>query len=218
DNILNLNSSGPAHYVQGLQVSGDFFRVLGIRPHIGRFFTAADDRRGCAQPGVVVSHGFWQRELGGDPAVVGRKLTLEGHSVDVIGVAPESFFGLEVGRSFDVAVPLCLEAILNGENNRLDKRYSWWLSVMGRLKPGWTIERASAHVDALSKPLLEATLPPTYPPESVANYMKYRFAAYSAETGLSQLRERYSTPLYFLLVIAALVLLIACANLAKLLL
>ncbi|HJZ87360.1 MAG TPA: ABC transporter permease [Polyangia bacterium] len=217
DNTFNLNPSGESHYVHGLLVSGDFFRVLGVRPAQGRFFTLADDRRGCVNPGAVVSHGFWQRELGGDPAVVGRKLTLDGHTVDIIGVSEAGFFGPEIGRFFDVAVPLCMEATLS-ERNRLEIRHAWWLSVIGRLKPGWTIERASAHVDALSKTMLEATVPPSYPPPNVERYMQYRFAAYPAATGLSELREDYSTPLYFLLGIAAVLLLIACANLANLLL
>src|SRR5262249_39643514 len=153
----------------------------------------------------------------GDPNVVGRKLTLDGHSVEIIGVTPPSFFGPEVGRFFDIAVPLCMEDTLRGERSMLHLRYGWWLSVIGRLKPGWTIERASTHLDALSAGLLETTLPPTYPPESQAKYMRYRLAAYSAGTGLSELRQ-YSSPLYFLAAIAALLLLIACANLANLLL
>src|SRR5262249_21263791 len=100
----------------------------------------------------------------------------------------------------------------------LDSRFTWWLSVMGRLKPGLSVERASAQLDALSAIVFPATIPPTYPPESTKKYLAYRLAALPAATGLSQLREDYSTPLYFLFGIAGLVLLIACANLANLLL
>jgi predicted permease len=218
DDNFNLNSRGEARWAHGLMVSGDFFRVLGVQPFIGRFFTARDDRRGCGNPGVVVSYGFWRRELGGDPAAVGRQITLDGHALNVIGVSPRDFFGPEVGRSYDVAVPLCLESLFGGEDDRLDRRHSWWLAVMGRLKPGWTLERASAHLEAISRSLLEPTVPPRYPPRSVEKYLAYRFAAYPAATGLSQLREMYSTQLYLLFGVAGLLLLIACANLANLLL
>ena len=78
-----------------------YFEVLGVRARLGRAYTAADDRLGCGDPGVVVSHGFWQRELGGDLAAVGRKLTVERHSLTVVGVTPPGFFGLEIRRSFD---------------------------------------------------------------------------------------------------------------------
>ena len=218
DNIFNLNATGEARYARGLLVSGDFFRVLGVTPFLGSFFTPSDDHRGCGTPGAVISHGFWQRELGGDAGVVGRTVSLDGHSVPIVGVTPPTFFGPEVGRFFDVAVPLCFEDTVSAEVKALDSRYVWWLSVVGRLKPGWTLERASAHLEALSAIVFPATIPPTYTPENTKKYLEYRLAAYPAGSGLSQLRERYSTPLYFLFGIAGLVLLIACANLANLLL
>src|SRR5207237_210373 len=101
--------SGEARLARGLWVSGDFFTVLGVQPILGRVFTTADDQRGCGTAGVVISHSFWQREFGGDPAVIGHTLTLDGQSLEIIGVTPASFFGLEIGRSFDVAAPLCAE-------------------------------------------------------------------------------------------------------------
>jgi len=199
-------------------VSGEFFSVLGVHAMLGRTFTADDDRRGCAAPGTVVSHDFWRRELGGDPAAIGRKLSLDGHSFDVIGVTPPGFFGVEVGRSFDVAVPICTDRIFRGERSVLDVRHGWWLTVIGRLKPGWTLAAASAHMDSLSAGLVESTLPPSYNAEEQQKYLAYRFEANSAANGISDLRETYTTPLYFLLATAALVLLVACANLANLLL
>jgi len=216
DHTFNLSPSGEAHWARGLLVSGDFWKTLGIRPVLGTTFTAADDRRASCAPGAVVSHGFWQRELGGSPDVIGRSLSLDGHDVPVIGVAPPTFFGPEIGRFFDVAVPICFEDTLEPEARRLDSRIAWWLSAVGRLKPGWTIERAAAHFAALSTIVLPATIPPTYPVESVKKYLEYRLSALPAGSGLSQLRDRYSTPLYFLFGIAGLVLLIACANLANL--
>jgi hypothetical protein len=109
DDSLNLAQGGEVRNAQALWVSGDFFNVLGVSPILGRAFTPDDDKHGCALTGTVISHSFWQREFGGAGDVLGKKLTLEGHPVEVIGVTPASFFGLEVGRSFDVAVPICAE-------------------------------------------------------------------------------------------------------------
>ncbi len=218
DQTFNLALGGPARYAQGLYVSGDFFHVLGMQPVAGRLFTPSDDRRGCGTAGAVISYSFWQREFAGDHAAIGKKISLEGHPFEIIGITPPDFSGIEVGRSFDVAVPLCAEPAVKGEDTRLDRRDGWWLAVIGRLKPGWSIARASAHVRALSSSLLEATIPPAYRAEQVKHYMDYRFGVLPAGTGLSSLREDYEEPLWMLLAIAGLVLLIACANLANLML
>nr|MDQ3744759.1 ABC transporter permease [Acidobacteriota bacterium] len=216
---FNLARGGEARLARGLWVSGDFFDVLGVRAELGRLFNSEDDRKGCGSPGVVLSHAFWRREFGGDPSVVGRKMTLEGQPFEVVGVTPASFYGLEVGRSFDVAVPLCSEALLAGEeNSRLASGTDWWLIVMGRLKPGWTEERAAAHLASLSPGIFTDTLPARYPPDSVKDYRESRLTAFPAAAGVSELREKYENPLWLLLAIAGTVLLIACANLANLLL
>jgi predicted permease len=215
---FNLSQGGEARGARALWVSGDFFNVLGIRPALGRIFTAADDQRGCGASGVVISHRFWEREYGGDANVIGRKLTLADRPFEIIGVTPASFFGLEVGRSFDVALPICAEAVIRGPNNRLDSGTTWWLNVMGRLKPGWAPEQATAHLQAISPSLFETTLPANYPPVSVKNYLGFKLSAVTAGTGVSLLRRDYEQSLWLLLAIAGLVLLVACANLANLLL
>ena len=215
---FNMAGGGEVRYAKGLWVSGNFFNLLGVQPALGRVFTAADDRRGCAAPGVVISHPFWQREFGGDKNVLGRKVTLADHQFDVIGVTPASFFGLEVGRSFDVALPICSEALIAGKNTRLDSGVHWWLMVTGRLKPGWTISQASAQLQTISGELFRQTLPAAYPPVSVNDYLNSKLEAVPGGEGYSTLRENYERPLWLLLAIAGLVLLIACANLANLLL
>ena len=108
---FDMSRSGELREVAGLWVSGDFFRVLGVEPVLGRLFTATDDRRGCGlTPGAVVSYGFWQRELAGDlDAIAGRKILIGKNRVEVIGVTPPQFSGLEVGRRFDIALPICSE-------------------------------------------------------------------------------------------------------------
>jgi predicted permease len=217
-NIFGMRSPGDLRRVRGLFVSGDFFRVLGVTAIRGRTFTAADDRRGCGIPGAVISYAFWQRQFGGEASAIGSKLTLNDQPVEVIGIAPASFTGLEVGRGFDLAVPICSQASLWVSGNWLDNGVTWWLNVIGRLKPGSTLEQASTRLKMLSAGLLQSTLPANYPPANIQDYLNYKLTAVSAASGVSMLRQDYTDPLLLLLITAGLVLLIACANLANLML
>ncbi|HJZ76258.1 MAG TPA: ABC transporter permease [Vicinamibacterales bacterium] len=214
---FDLTTSGEARTAQGLWVSGDFFKGVGVPALIGRTLTSADDRSGCAAPPAVLGYGFWQREYGGDPAVVGRSITLDGHPFGVVGVTPASFFGVEVGRTFDVAVPLCAEPLSRGSRSALDKKAVWFLGAMGRLNPGVTLEQARAQLTSISAPIFQATLP-EYRAEDAKHYLQFKIGAYPAGTGISQLRRQYESPLWLLLATTGLVLLIACANLANLML
>jgi putative ABC transport system permease protein len=210
------DSGGDARFVNGLWVSGDFFNVLGVRAIQGRLFTVNDDRRGCGLPGAVISYGFWQQEFGGRPAL-GRKLMLNDKPVEVIGITPPSFFGVAVGRSFDVAVPVCSQPVLE-TRSMLDASTKWWLSVIGRLDPRWSVQRVAAHLGAVSPGIFASTLRPDYPVESVKDYLAMKLTAEPSAAGVSMLRDMYSDPLKFLLGISGLVLLITCANLASLML
>src|SRR5262249_28417037 len=149
---------------------------------------------------------------------VGRKISLGRYPYEVVGVAAAGFTGLDVGRGFDVAVPLCAEALPPGSESRLDSGTDWWLVVMGRLKPGWTKERGAAQLATASKGIFEASLPSNYPRESVDRYLGFKLEALPASGGISQLREQYSDSLLFLQATAGLVLLVGCANLASLML
>src|ERR1700686_3900213 len=215
---FNIAPGGEVHNVQGLWVSGEFFEVLGVEPALGRLFSAEDDRPGCGSPGVTISYSFWQREFGGKRAVLGRTLTVNRHPFPIIGVAPADFYGVEVGRYFDVAVPLCAEPIINAEDSQLKSRSGWWLAVMGRLKPGWSVERAGTQLRAISPGLFEATLPPDFNPTLAKHFLQYKLGVFPADSGLSDLRSDYEKPLWLLLALAGLVLLIASANLANLML
>jgi predicted permease len=215
---FDTSPGGETHSVRGLWVSGNFFDVLAVRPIRGRLFVQADDRRGCGLPGAVISYEFWQRQFGGEPAAIGRKLALNGHTVDVIGITPASFFGLEVGRTFDVALPICSDDAMRAKQSRLDAGTTWWLTVMGRMKPGSTLPQVSSYFNSLSPALFQTTLPSGYPPVSVKSYLGFKLQALSAANGTSDLRERYSDPLWLLLAISGAVLLIACVNLANLML
>ncbi len=213
---FSRDSGGDARFVSGLYVSGEFFRLLGVRPVAGRVFTGEDDRPGCGQPGAVISYGFWQQEFGGGPAL-GQKLKLNDKSVEVIGITPASFFGVAVGRNFDVAVPVCAQPYLE-TRNLLNSSTKWWLSVIGRLDAAWTVQQVAAHLGATSPGIFASTLRADYPPESVKNYLAMKLTAEPSSAGVSILRDTYSDPLRFLLGIAGLVLLITCANLASLML
>jgi len=215
---FNLSPSGEAHWASGLQVSGNFFGALGIQPALGRLLVDEDDQHGCGTPGVVLSHAFWQTQYAGDISAVGKNVMLEHHVYKIIGVAPANFTGLEVGKKFDVAIPLCADHLLDPEDNRLNSSVDWWLVVMGRLKPGWTVEKASEHLSTISPSIFESSLRPDYPKASIPQYLKFKLIAHPAGAGLSLLRENYASSLWLLLAITGTVLLIVCTNLANLML
>ena len=157
---FNTANGGEVRRVEGLWASGEMFTVLGLKPAIGRFYTPEEDRPGCGSPGAVLSHAYWQREFGGAPSVLQQTVRLERVTFDIIGVAPPDFFGLDVGRRFDIAVPLCADRLLQGDGEgRLGKRSSWWLAAIGRLAPGRTVEHAADHLASLSPDIAAATLP-----------------------------------------------------------
>jgi putative ABC transport system permease protein len=216
---MNTAPRGEVRNIEGLFVSGEFFDVLGAQPLAGRLFTRADDRRGCgASSGAVVSYAYWQRELGGTADVLNRSVSLEGQQFPVIGVTPATFYGVEIGRNFDVAVPLCSEPLLLGEDSLIDRRDGWWLSLMGRLKPGWTLDQAAAQLRSISAGIFKETLPAQFDTDDARHYLGYQLGAFPGDTGISALRRDYEQPLWLLLGLAGVVLLIACANLANLML
>lgn len=218
DHRFNTAPGGEVKYAEGLYVSGDFFRTLGVQPAVGRLLSEDDDRPGCGSPGAVLGNSYWQRAYGGQGSTIGRKILLDGKPFEIIGVAPAGFYGVEVGRSFDVAIPVCAEPLINGPSAHTPLLYHWWLAVIGRLKPGWTLDRARAQVRTISPGLFEATLPPIYTPDEAKSYLAFKLTADPAGGGVSEMRDRFQDPLWVLLGIAGLVLVIACANLANLML
>jgi predicted permease len=216
---FDLSDGGEVRNAEGIWVSGDFFKTVGVRPAIGRLLTPQDDVRGCASPGVVVSHSFWQRELGGDPSAVGRMLRLDGQQLPIVGVTAAGFTGIEVGRSYDVAVPLCAHPTFVPSRPSAMERSDWWLlSAFGRLKNGTSQEQAAAQLAAISPAIFEETISPNWQPDYVKKYVANTLHATPGATGYSGLRRDYEKPLWVLLIMTALVLLIACANLANLML
>ena len=215
---FNLSPSGEVHNVQGLWVSGEFFETLGAEPVLGRLLAPADDHTGCSSTGAVISYSFWQHEYAGDHSAVGRTISINRHPFQIIGVSAPGFYGVEMGRYFDVALPLCAEPIVDGaEYAMLPARDSWWLAAMGRLKPGWTVERAATQLRAISPGLFEASVPPDFNSDNAKRFRSFRLSAFPADSGVSDLRRDFESPLWLLQGLAALVLVIASANLANLL-
>jgi len=203
---------------QGLWVSGEMFPMLGIVPVKGRLFTQEDDQPGCGTAGAVISYSLWQNEFGGSDSIIGSRIVVYDHATQVIGVTPPSFFGLDVGKEFEVALPVCsLPAYVLGDGT-LVRSDVFWLEIMGRLKPGTTIEQASAQLDAASPGILEATVPGGYAAPVLDAYKNLRLTAYPGRNGISTQVETYDRSLWLLLGTTGLVLLIACANLANLML
>ena len=214
---FNLTAGGEAQRVDASTVSGDYFATLGVRPVAGRLIARADDYRGC--PGVaVLSEGFWQSRYSADLAVIGKPILIEGHPFDIIGVSDRRFFGVSAGQRPQIFVPICTEKIIRGANSQLDERSSWYLEIVGRPKPGLTHAQIEARFATLAPGIIEATIPPNWPTESLKYYRSAKFRVESAARGFSFVRDTYAKALYVLMAIVALVLLIACANVANLLL
>jgi predicted permease len=215
-----IGQGAEARPVSVLGVTGEFFPTLGVLPSAGRLLRPEDDLRGCPAPTVVLSHSFWQREFGGSLSAIGSRLVVQGHPLQVIGVALAGFSGPEVGRHFDIALPLCSISVLNdGDTTPFERREYSWLNVMARLKPGWTLAQATEHLRAISPSLMRATAPSGYSRGYLENhYLQSRLEAISGATGVSRLREKYDRSLWLLLGLTGLVLLIACANLSNLML
>ena len=166
---------------------------------------------------AVISYGFWQRRYGGAADVIGRRLTIQRVPFTIVGITPQGFFGPDVGRAYDVAIPIGAEPLLHGAESMLDGRSTWWLNIMVRLKPGQSVEQATALLRGLQPQIRLATIPPDGT-ASLQRIPRRTVHVRARRHGSSSLRRRYEQPLTAILVVVGLVLLIACANIANLLL
>src|SRR5580700_4771776 len=157
--------------VPGIMVMGDFFQVLGVEPWRGRLLTS-DDEQVCPESVAVVSYSFWQSKLGGSEIGSSTRLFIDGQFRQIVGVTPPSFLGLAVGRRFDIAMAECKPKQLS--------RNSFEESVMGRLKPGWTLASASAQLESMSAGIMAATEIDGYDSSTVQRYRQFKLAAYPA--------------------------------------
>ena len=228
DSQLNVGYRGQPGRAEGELISGTFFSTLGVQPILGRALTAGDDRTGSS-PACVVSYGYWERRFGKDPAIVGQTITVNSIPFTVAGVSPPEFYGVQPGRAVDVWLPLHTqpqveprwtpEAPQSGPQMGVPPkslflaRDTWWVVMIGRLKPGVSEPRVHAELDAIFQQGMAADVKPSTKPEAIPH-----LELEPASKGLDQLRVRFSKPLFILLIVVGLVLLIACANVANLLL
>ncbi len=209
------NDKKPTHSVW---VSGDAFSTLGVIPIRGRLFNSSDDRPGCGIVGAVISDGFWKAQLGGNESAVGSILMLDDRPTQILGITPPRFSGIDVGKNFEIALPICSLTAYHPMAQAFVRHDYSFLTVMGRIKPGWTLAQASDQLRSISPAIFKSTLPTGYAPSRNDFYQSFRLRAYSAANGISDLRESFDSALWLLLGITGLVLLIACANLAGLML
>jgi predicted permease len=202
---------------RGRLVSGNYFSVLGVQAIRGRTFNDEDDRAAGAAPYVVISHAYWQRRFALDPQIIGRRITLNKHPFTIIGVAPEGFFGDIVGLATDIWIPMSMQPQVNPGRDYLESWDASWLLLMGRLKPGVSIEKARAEINVLFPRIVKenatAITEDRLPGEDQA-----RVEVGPGGAGFSSLRRQISQPLFTLMAMVALVLLVACANVANLML
>ena len=206
--------------LRGEFASGNYFSVFGIRPFLGRLFSPSDDTP-SSEPVLVLSHEAWQREWGGNPSVIGTVAVVRGKPFTVIGVAPPGFFG-ETLRSqpADFWMPLHQEVFMNGKDSLLRQSVSAWLRVIGRLKPGATTDGMAARLTGVLHQWMEreSGYPPVFMTEIRRILPKQRIEVISAGNGVEEMRASYERSLQILLAVCGMVLLIACANVANLLL
>ena len=223
---MNVNARGQVEVATGQAVSGNYFDVLGVPAYLGRTIQESDDQAG-ATPVAVLSHRYWSTRFAADPNLIGRQINLNNVAFTVAGVAPQGFTGtMQVGSSQDIYIPLVWEQQVRGEESAM-KRAAWWLRVMGRMKPGTTIEQARASLEPAfqqsvieHRAILEAhtreegggTLPVLEP----KNYP--HLGAFAGSQGEMTMRRFYDRPLRLLVGVVLLVLVIACANVGNLML
>ena len=215
---FNFADGGPTDFVDGIYASGHYFDALRLRPAIGRFFTADDDRRGggASGPVAVISYALWQRRFGGAPDVLGKSQPIERVPFTIVGVMPPDFFGTDVGTRADVVVPIGTEPLIRPVDSSLDRVTVSSLLIMARLKDGQTLASAERALRDVQPQIREATMPRNVRTEARARYLAVPFGIQPAGGGPSAMRSRYRQPIVAIMAVVALVLLIACANVANL--
>jgi predicted permease len=210
-------SGGVAQEARGHLVSGNYFSVLGVNAILGRTLSPDDDRPG-ARPAAVISYGYWKQSLGGDPAVVGKVVDLNGTPFTIVGVTPREFFGERVRRSPDFWLPMVVQPQIMLQESFLKDPDIYWVNLMGRLKPGVPRPQAQAGVTVQLRQFLTSQAGSKISPHQREEIERSYISLAPGGPGISLLRERYSEPLHILMAVVGLVLLIACANVANLLL
>ena len=210
--------AGETELASTLVVTGEFYSTLDLRSVIGRTIAPEDDRESDPRPVAVLSHATWLRHYGGDPAAIGRSITIEGVPFTIIGVTPPGFFGVAVGAAPDVTIPVAMVPQLKPEDRGLLRRGMAWLHIMGRLRSGVARREANAAFQPIWRQVLEATTPLDETPIRRARFLGRQTSLQPAATGFSFVRNQFRDPLLLLFALVGLLLVVACAAVANLLL
>lgn len=214
---ITATVDGHPELVSAELVSGNSFIALGVQPILGRILTPADDIGPGAGPVAVISEAYWTAHFGRSPSILGKTISLNGIPVTIVGIAPANFTGLQIDTVTQVFIPLTMQPLLlprpqNSSVSLLDNPQSWWLLVMARLRPDVSEARAQAELDAVLRPAATAGMPDGNTPT------QFRLQFQPGDRGLDYLKDAFAKPSYLLLSLAGLVLLLACVNMANLLL
>ncbi|HEY6944801.1 MAG TPA: ABC transporter permease, partial [Candidatus Acidoferrum sp.] len=222
-NSVSLTSGGQSERVHAELVSGTYFSVLGVNTILGRAFTPEDDRVPLGHPLVMLTYDYWRQRFGGDPGIVGKNLIVNGHNMQVVGVVQPGFDGVELGYTTNIFIPIMMQDwIVVGNPKMLTDRRSRWVNAFGRLKPGVSMTQAKASLQPLMHSMLEMEVKEAAFNHASAydreQFLKCWMDVLPGSQGRSYTRRELSTPLWVLMATTGMVLLIACANLANLLL
>ena len=216
---LSVSGEGQTERANGELVSGNYFEVLGVRPVVGRVFNQDDDRAAGAGQVIVLSHGYWTRHFGGDPAILNKTLVVNGVAMTVVGVTRSGFTGVQVGQTPDIFIPITMKAQMTPNWDGLDNHRDYWLAIIGRLKPGLKAAQAEEAFAPVHRQILETELPLAgrFSPETQQRFLEKRMLMEPGSRGRAVLQRDVKEPLLVLMGMVGLVLLIACANVANLL-
>ncbi|MGH9742315.1 MAG: ABC transporter permease [Candidatus Acidiferrum sp.] len=218
----SVANHGETERASGELVSGNYFQILGVQPAVGRVFTQEDDRTPGAEPLVVLSHSYWERHFGSDPGVLNKVLLINNVEMTVVGVSQAGFFGVQIGKAPDVFVPMMMTGqMMPTSGDTLDGWNDYWMKVLARRKPGISLKQAQAGINATYAPLLEEQLPQIkngWNQEKRQRFLDKKILLSSGAQGRTIVQRDAGAPLIALFVMVALVLLIACTNVANLLL
>jgi predicted permease len=206
---------------RGLLVSGEYFPILGVRPHLGRLLGPSDDQRVGEHPVAVLSYDYWENNLGAEPSVLNQTLTVNGYPLTVVGVGPRGFRGTTIGAEADVFVPVTMRSEMHPWWDSWDSRRVYHFYLFARLRPDRSVDQATSEINAIYAPIIEEVEVPLQESMTEATMERFRNKRVVVEPGAqgqSTMHEEAQTPLRLLLGITAVVLLIACANIANLLL
>jgi predicted permease len=216
----SLADNGQTDRASGELVSGNYFETLGVRPALGRLLTPEDDQVQGAHPVAVLSHGYWTQHFGGDPGVLNRTVLINSTEMTIVGVSQAGFTGIQVGQTPDLFVPMMMKGQMTPLRSGLDDWNDYWVAVLARLKPGISMQKAEAAISTEYRPLLEqqvATLK-HIDAKKREDYLKKKIVLSSGAQGRTIVQRDSGPALVALFAMVALVLLIACTNVANLLL